>query len=98
MEFSELYNQPRKYYSYTNRTFDGQETLDVEAVLKRNGIDGYVVCDGAGDITVEISGDGTNFDQEILLKKNERLNLINFNSNAIRVTSVSLSAYRVLCL
>ena len=53
MEFSQLYEEPRKrYFSVTDASFASGDSLtshDISSVLKRNAIDGYIVCDGNGD-------------------------------------------------
>lgn len=102
MQFSELYKEPRKrYFSYTDTSFvsgGSPATHDVFSVLKRNAIDGYVICDGAGDLSFAISEDGTNYGQEIVLKSSEKKELKNISVNKIRVTHIADSSYRVFCL
>ena len=42
-------------------TGDSPVVLDVNTDISRNGRDGYIANDGAGNFTVEISDDGTNY-------------------------------------
>lgn len=102
MEFSQLYEEPRKkYFSYTDSSFivgDSLTVHDVNAVLKRNAIDGYIICDGIGDLSFAISEDGTNYGQEIVLKQYERHDLKNISISKIRFTFIANSSYRIFCL
>jgi len=79
-------------------TGDSPVVLDVNTDLSRNGRDGYIVVDGSGDVTVEISDDGTNYGGTHTLKEGEILKLKGADINRIRITWVSNSAYRVLIL
>jgi len=99
MLFSELYKEPRKrYFSYSNSNFTVTETLNIFATLKRNAIDGYIVCDGAGDISFSISQDSTNFGDEIILKENEKFPLTYIDTNKVKVTYIANSSYRIFCI
>ncbi len=75
---------------------DSPVTLDIQANLGRNAIEGYIINDGDGDFTVAFSTDGTNFGDEITMKKNEVINFDNIEVDSIRIThSGTDSAYRV---
>lgn len=74
---------------------DSPVTLDVNADMGRNAVDGYIVCDGSGNILVKISRDGLNFDEQWTQKENEIVNLKGFDIDKIRITHVADSSYRV---
>jgi len=77
-------------------TGDSPATHDINTDLGRNGRDGYVICDGAGDITIEVSDDGTSYGGTHTMKRGERLSLKGLDIDRIRITWVSDSSYRIL--
>ena len=80
-------------------TGDSPVVHDVYTDLKqRPGSDGYIICDGAGDIKVEFSNDGTNYGSQHTLKASEVLSLTNLEIWLIKVTWVTNSAYRILVI
>jgi hypothetical protein len=87
--------------SYEDTSFltgDSPAVHDVNTDLGRNGRDGYVVNDGAGNFTVEISDDGTNYGGAHTLKIGEVLKLGGVDIDKIRVTWVANSAYRIFVI
>jgi len=76
-------------------TGDSPQVVDAAAVLGRNGQDGYIVNDGAGDILIDISEDGATYGAVARLKSGEVFDLSGANASKIRFTWVSDSAYRV---
>ena len=74
---------------------DSPVTLDVNADMGRNARDGYIVCDGAGNILVKISRDGLTFDEQWTQKENEIVELTGLDIDKIRITHVTDSSYRV---
>ena len=56
---------------------------------------GYIICDGAGDIQVDISRDGIAYDAKFTMKQNDFVSLDGYYINKIRVTRVADSAYRI---
>ncbi len=76
-------------------TGDSPATHDVNAALSRNARDGYIICDGDGNIQISISNDGTNYGGTHTLKKNDVLNLRHLDVDTIKVTWVANSAYRI---
>lgn len=93
------YDQPKTvYFSSEDSSFvtgDSPVTLDVRATLGRNSVDGYIVNDGAGNFTVTLSEDGTNYGQNITMKEGEVLSLKSMSINKVKITWVSDSSYRV---
>lgn len=89
----------KTYYSAEDASFvagDSPVELDVKGTLEREGIDGYIVCDGPGSIIVNMSADGTTYGSNITLKETETLSLRNLHVNKIKIThSGADSAYRV---
>lgn len=84
--------------SYEDTSFvvgDSPVVLDVNTDLTRNGRDGYIVNDGDGNFTVEVSNDGATYGGIHTLKKDEVLQMTGLNIDSIRITWVSNSAYRV---
>lgn len=77
-------------------TGDSPVTHDVNVALGRNGNDGYIVCDGAGNIKINISNDGTNYGGTHTLKQNDVFNLTGLDVDSIKVTWVADSAYRIM--
>lgn len=96
------YDHPKDvYFSSEDSNFltgDSPATLDVNATLGRNSVDGYVTNDGPGDFTINLSKDGTTYGQNITLKVGEQLNLRALNIDTIKITWVSDSAYRVFAV
>jgi hypothetical protein len=74
---------------------DSPVTLDVNNSLNRNGFEGYVINDGSGDFTFQISSDGSSFDDSIRLKNGDVFSLKGLDIDSIKITWVSDSAYRV---
>lgn len=81
-------------------TGDSPVVLDIAGTLssdsKQTGNRGYIRVDGAGDILVEISHDGTNYMSQFRLKNADSFDLTGISVSKIRLTWVSDSAYRVL--
>ena len=87
--------------SYEDTSFvtgDSPVVLDINSDLSRNGRDGYIVNDGNGNFTVEISDNGTDYDGAHTLKESEVLNLKGLDIDKIRITWVANSAYRVFVI
>lgn len=91
-------------YNFDNQTYedasfvsgDSPTTHDFNADAGRNAVDGYIVCDGPGDIQVDISRDGITYGDKWTMKAGELVNLTHFNVDKIRITYVSAdSVYRI---
>ncbi|KKL88313.1 hypothetical protein LCGC14_1925940 [marine sediment metagenome] len=85
-------------YEDTNFTVgESPVTLDVNTDLGRNAVEGYIACDGPGDIIVTISDDGASFSSNITLKAHEVFDLQFLDVDQIKIThSGTDSAYRVV--
>jgi len=85
--------------SYEDANFtsgDSPATHDVNSDLGRNGRDGYIVNDGSGDFTVEVSDNGTDYGGTHTIKKSEIFYLEGVDIDSIRIThSGTDSAYRI---
>lgn len=96
------YESPKKlYYSVSDTSFvtgDSPVTLDINATLIRNSVDGYIINDGAGDFTVNLSQDGTTFGNDIRMKMGETLSLKTLDIDSIKITWIADSAYRVFAV
>ncbi len=75
---------------------DSPATHDVNAALGRNGHDGYIVNDGAGDLQYQISDNGTNYGGAHTLKKDETVKLTGLDIDSIKMTWVSNCGYRIM--
>lgn len=85
--------------SYEDTSFvtgDSPAVLDVFTDLGRVGEGGYIINDGEGSFTVEISDNGTAYGGVHTLKAGEIMTLDGLMVNRIRLTWVSNSSYRVL--
>ena len=87
--------QYKKYEDTSFVTGDSPATLDFNADLGKNGNNGYIINDGAGDFTIAMSPDGTNFGEEITIVSGEIFDLQGRNINKLRVTWIADTAYRV---
>lgn len=98
----DLYNQLKTvYYASEDTSFvsgDSPVTLDVKSTLGKMGINGYIICDGSGDILVTLSSDGTNYGNTIRIKQGEVFMLTTRSLSKIKIThSGTDSSYRVYC-
>ena len=75
-------------------TGDSPATLSVRTDLGRNGHDGYIINDGSGNFTIEISNDGTNYGGLHTIKNGEILKVNGLTIQKIRITWITDSAYR----
>ncbi len=75
-------------------TGDSPQTHDFNTDAGRNATDGYIVCDGPGNIQVDISR-SVSFDAKWTMKAGEVVSLRGLNIGKIRVTWVTNSAYRI---
>lgn len=99
-QLQNTYDDPKdSYYATENTSFgsgDSPATLDIVTSLSRRGTNGYVRCDGAGDILVTISYDGTTYGNTVRVKDGETLSLRAINIDSIKIThSGTDSSYRV---
>lgn len=74
---------------------DSPVTLDFNAAAGRNAVDGWVTCDGAGDMTVAFSRDGITFGDAWTMKTGETMSTKGYDIDSIKITHVADSAYRV---
>jgi len=97
-----LYTEPKKkYVSFVDTSFvtgDSPVTLDLNTTLVRNAVDGYIVNDGAGDFTVNLSQNGTDFGNDIRMKIGETFSLHALDVDSVKITWISDSAYRVFAV
>jgi len=96
------YDFPKnKYFSKVDTNFvtgDSPVTLDINSTLVRNSVDGYIINDGPGDFTVNLSEDGSTFGNDIRMKQDEILSLRSIDIDSIKITWISNSAYRVFAV
>jgi len=75
---------------------ESPRTLDVNAALGRNGQDGYIICNGLGDIKVQFSNDGISYGDQHTLKEGWAMSLKGLDIDSIKITWVSDSSYYIL--
>ncbi len=92
-----VYKADNKAYEDTSFVAgDSPQTHDFNNDKGRNAIDGYIICDGSGNIQVDVSRDGLSYGDKWTMKKGERVNLLHFDIDKIRVTHTGAdSAYRI---
>ncbi len=62
----------------------------------RYASDGYIICDGPGDIQVDYTRDGLTYGDKWVMKSGEQVSLLRLDIKKIRVThSGTDSAYRI---
>jgi len=85
--------------SYEDTSFvagDSPVVHDINTDLGRNSRIGYIVNDGPGDIEVEISEDGSNYNSKWTTKADERRGLAGNRIDSLRLTHTGTdSAYRI---
>lgn len=87
--------------SYEDTSFvagDSPKLIDFNADAGRNAREGWVTCDGLGNILVAFSRDGITFGDNWTVKPGESTNLANFDIDTLRITWVADSAYRVVLI
>jgi len=91
---SESLNQTYEDDSFISS--DSPQSHNFNSDAGRNSVDGWIICDGAGDIQVDYSPDGITFGDKWTMKTGEVVNLSHLNIHTIRITYVSQnSAYRI---
>ena len=76
-------------------TGDSPVTINFYGDTGRVSVDGYVVCDGPGNIQVAVSRDGLIYDDTFTMKEGEVVCLDHVKVNKIRISWTADSAYRV---
>ena len=74
---------------------DSPAVHDFYADTDRWAIDGWVICDGPGDIQVDYTRDGITYGDKFTMKEGETVDLLRLDIKKIRVTHVDDSAYRI---
>jgi len=85
-------------------TGDSPVVVDVKGALGYTGADGWFSVDGAGDVQIAISTDGTNYGDTITLKGStntganlgEMFNFLGMTVWKLKIIWVSNSAYRYM--
>ena len=88
---------PGRSVSYEDASFeagDSPAVLDVNNDLSRNARDGYIIVDGVGNITVEISDNSTLYGGIHVVKAGEILKLGGIDIAKVRLSWISDSSYR----
>jgi hypothetical protein len=87
------------YKAYEDSNFqagDSPFVADIIADLGRPAEDGYIACDGGGDIQVNLALRDTTYGDTFTMKKGEMYSLILLNVWKIKLTHTGVdSAYRI---
>ena len=98
---SESLNIQRGQVNASNQVYEGTittgtTTIDFYGDAGRFSVDGYIRCDGAGDLLVEVSRDGLSYDPQFTLKEEEIFDVESMKIAKIRLEhSGTDSAYRI---
>lgn len=91
-----VYQFDNKVYEDTSFVVgDSPVVLDMFGDTGRRSVDGYIICDGPGDILVEITRNGLTYGPQFTMKKGERFSMLRIDCDSIRLTHSADSAYRV---
>ena len=86
---------PETFEDSSFESGDSPVTLDANAALGRNATSGYIICDGAGNISVQFSNNGTSFGDSHTVKSNEVLRFDRVSVDSVKITHNGTdSAYR----
>lgn len=90
-------NESNKVYEDTSFVVgDSPAVHNFESDMGRTAVDGYIVCDGAGNIQVDISRNGLTYDEKFTMKIGEICELDGLVISKIRITHTGTdSAYRI---
>lgn len=95
LQFSIAKNKVYQDSSFTQS--ESPRVLEVETDLGRPANFGFIICDGAGDITMEIQNkEQDGYGDSFTFKDGETILLNGLNIKRMRLTWVSNSAYRLL--
>lgn len=97
-KLSAISDNPEFFEDTSFVTGDSPVTLDLNAALGRNATEGTIINDGDGNFTVAFSTNGTDFGDEITLKKDDIFNFKDISVDSLRITWVADSAYRVIVI
>ena len=94
------------HYDFDNKSYedtsfvsgDSPKVHDFYGDTSRDSVDGYIICDGTGNIQVDISRDGISYGDKFTMKSGEVVDLLRWRVNKLRVTWVADSAYRVVLI
>ena len=88
-----------KTYEDTNFVVgDSPAVHDFHAATGRWAIDGWITCDGPGNIQVDYTRDGITYGDKFTMKDGETVDLLRLDIKKIRVTHVADSAYRIFLI
>jgi hypothetical protein len=75
---------------------DSPATHDFYTDSGKRAVDGYIICDGPGNIQVDFSRDGLSYGDKWTMKTGERVVLLRLDIQKIRITHTGTdSAYRI---
>lgn len=87
------------YYSGTLTAVNTTDTLDFNNDLSRDAKDWYILNDGAGDITIEVSYNGSDFASAITWKATDGPFSLYMECDSVKVNYVSANAsYRAVAI
>lgn len=88
----------KTYEDASFETGDSPVIHDFYTDTGRYAVGGWIICDGDGDIQVDISTNGVLYGDKFTMKLGESVDLARMDISRIRVTWVSDSSYRILLI
>lgn len=96
-----IYDQDNKTYEITSLSGTSINTHDFNGDTGRTAVDGYIICDGTGNIKVDVSRDGLVYGDQFTIRAGENIGLAHLKIDSIRVRltdTTSTSAYRIFLI
>ena len=93
--------------SHTNKSYEDTSFVSGDSPAThafytdtgRNATDGWIKCDGPGDITVDFSANGLTYGDSFTVKNGEVIDVLRMSINKVRIThSGTDSAYRIFLI
>ena len=86
------------YFSAYDTSFvtgDSPATLDINAVLGKNGTKGHIANEGSNDLTIKFSNDGAVYGLAYLVSAGDILEFTELDIDSIEITWIANTAYKV---
>jgi len=91
-----LYDVIFSVYDTNFVTGDSPVTHDIKTTLGQRSVNGYIYNFGAGDLSFEISADGTNYNSAMICPAGERRSFENWSIHKIKTTWIADTKYEVV--
>jgi len=92
-------NGLNKAYEGTLTAGNSPITIDFNTDTGRNAVDGWATCDGAGDMGIKFTTNGTLYGDQWTMKPGENSGIRNFEVNKIQLVHLGTdTAYRIVLI